>query len=439
MIRMKKTRRTSYMVSGWIESLRLEAEGGGTACLTLGCPDDFYAVRLGFPNISSDAWRLTKIIGRASEAFNDFVTPIGPSPWVTFRPASATGNTPFDPDNDSPIEEICVAGKPPSDPRDIAWTWTDWAPIASVAPAQPNGLRPLFLRALVPSEQTVSYAVGQLRTLLGNHPINHGFDTFIGGIKFNFDRVSNPESDETAVIWIDNQLAVGSLFPLVQFMTKNPGLTGLVVGDSHQQGTSTTEQFANFAFRAVAAVMPDHIGSVPLGFVNAAVGGLTSAQSFRRMMELIDEVRPSYVILPGWTYNDQTGDIRADRRAMEKFFARLLMAIEQCEARGILPVLMTPLPRDAESMGPLQLEPWHWLRAEILEMGKRGAVVLDAAALLGRMSLDRLDGTYRPEFTSDNMHPNDDGHAAAAGLLISLLNTERGSPKLAGPVPGVTG
>ena len=414
MIPMKKTRRTSYMVSGWIESLRLDKEGGGTACLTVGCPDDFYAVRLGFPNISPDAWRLTKIIGRASEAFNNFVTPTGPAPWVTFMSS-----------DERPVEEICVLGKPPSDRRDIAWTWTDWAPIASVAPAQPNGLRALFLRALVPSEQTVSYAVGQLRTLLGNRALNHGFDNFLGGIKFNFDRVSNPDSEETTGTWIDNQLAAGSLFPLVQFMTKNPGLTGLVVGDSHQQGTSTTEQFTNFVFRAVTKIMPDHIGSVPLGFVNTAVGGLTSAQAFRRMMELIDEVRPSYAILPGWTYNDQTGDVRADRRAVETFFARLLMAIEQCEARGVLPVLMTPLPRDAESMGPAQLEPWHWLRAEILEMGRRGAVVLDATALLGRTSFDKLDGTYRPEFTSDNMHPNDDGHAAAAGLLVPLLNIDQ--------------
>ena len=425
---MKKTRRTSYMVSGWIESFRLGKEGGGTACLTIGCPDDFYAVRLGFPNILPDAWRLTKVIGRASEAFNDFVTPTGPSPWVTFKSASVTGNAASGRDNHNPATEISVAGKAVSDPRDIAWSWTDWAPIASVAPTQANGLRPLFLRALIPSEQTISYAVGQLRTLLGMRAINHGFDTFIGGIKFNFDRVSNPASGESTVTWFDNQLAVGSLFPMVQFVTKNPGVTGLIVGDSHQQGTSTTEQFTNFAFRAVTSVMQDHIGSVPLGFVNTAVGGLSSAQSFRRMMELIDEVRPSYVVLPGWTYNDQTGDISADRRAMETFFGRLLMAIDQCEARGILPVLMTPLPRDAESMGPAQLGPWQWLRAEILEMERRGAVVLDATALLGSMSFDMPDGTYRPEFTSDNMHPNDDGHAAASDLLVRILRESCTAP-----------
>ena len=97
------------------------------------------------------------------------------------------------------------------------------------------------------------------------------------------------------------------------------------------------------------------------------------------------------------------------------------MAIEQCEAPGILPVLMNPLPRDTESVGPAQLEPWHWLRAKILEMGRRGAVVLDATALLVRMSFDRLDGTDRSEFTSDIMHPNDDGYAAAAGVLVPLL------------------
>ena len=104
------------------------------------------------------------------------------------------------------------------------------------------------------------------------------------------------------------------------------------------------------------------------------------------------------------------------------------MAIDQCEARGILPVLMTPLPRDAESMGPAQLGPWQWLRAEILEMERRGAVVLDATALLGSMSFDMPDGTYRPEFTSDNMHPNDDGHAAASDLLVRILRESCTAP-----------
>lgn len=412
------------MISGWIAAARLEEKAGGTACLTIGCPDDFYAVRLGFPNVSQEAWRLTKVIGRAAPSFNDFVTPEAPTSWVTFKPGDTTTQTSGNSGEDNGRGEIIVAGKSDTRSQEVAWTWTDWAPIASVAPERPDGLRVLFLRALVPSCQTISYAVGQLRTLLGNRNLNHGFDTFVGGIKFDFDRVSTPASAEPTSTWVVNQLVVGSLFPAVQFITKNRGITGMVVGDSHQQGTSSTEQFSNFAFRAVTQVMPRHIGTMPLGLVNTAAGGLSSAQSFLRMMELIDEVQPSYVILPGWTYNDRTGHINADRVAMEKFFARLLMAAEQCEARGILPVFMTPFPRDVASMGPEQMEPWYWLRAEILEIGRKGATVIDSAALLGRTSPGGLDGTYKSEYTSDNMHPDDQGHAALAEPLILILNKE---------------
>ncbi len=429
---MKVSRRTSYMISGWIETAHLTAGDGGTACLTIGCPDDFYAVRLGFPNISSQAWRLSKVIGCAADSFNDFVRPSTDCKWIPFKQGKSGSEPTLNVDG-AGTDEIVVGPRLNPDTTDVAWTWTDWAPIASGPASANDGLRVLFLRGLVPSGQTISYAAGQMRAVLGNTAVNNGFETFIGGIKFDFDRVNDLISEEPRLAWLENQLVTGSVFPIVQFLTRSGGLTGLVVGDSHQQGTSTTEQFTGFAYRAVTKAMWNHLGSIPLGLVNAAVGGLTSAQSFRRMLELIDEVQPAYAILPGWSYNDEVNGVRAGRTAMEQLFARLLMAIEHCEARGVQPVILTPFPRDADSMGPEQTEPWRWLRSEILEMARRGATVIDATALLGQPSLEGFDATYRSDFTTDQMHPDDAGHSALGDLLVTLLEAVCRTPGRGNP------
>ena len=84
---LRRTRRWSWMVSGWFELFELIPGGGGTACMTLGCSDDFVAVRLGFPNISEQPWRITRAIARASDGFNDYVTPTGDASWTTFTTA----------------------------------------------------------------------------------------------------------------------------------------------------------------------------------------------------------------------------------------------------------------------------------------------------------------------------------------------------------------
>ena len=408
---MRKSHRVSTMVSGWLEPRRLEAGEGGTACLAIGCSDDFYAVRLGFPNLSPEPWRLRRVIGRASAAYGDYVTPTGASAWTDFTFSAAGADA----------EHVAVPG---TAPREIvvsamqsgaggvpAWTWTDWAPIRSLEP-DPRGLRVLMLRGLVPSGQTITYAVGQMRTILGDHALHRGFDVFVGGLKFDLDRVAEAgeAGPERTQSWIDNQLAVGSLFPMVQFLTARPGLTGMVVGDSNQAGTATTEQMTSFFYRALCRSMPALGGQVPLGMVNAAQGGLATDAMFGRMFALLDAVRPGYVILPGWAYNDVIDGVHAGPVSMDRFYAGLLAALEGCAARGIVPVLTTPFPRDSASMGPAQHATWHTLRDRILGLRGAGLAVIDASEILGARAGDMLTGAYRPELTTDGRHPDDRGH-----------------------------
>ena len=307
----------------------------------------------------------------------------------------------------------------------MAWTWTDWAPIVSRAPDPATGMRVLMLRALVPSSQMITYANGQLRKFTGNRAFNHGHDVLIGGLKFNIDAVSDPERDQSVVTqtWIDNQLAPGTLFPMVQFLTCKPGISGMVAGDSHSQGTSTIEQFSSFLHAATGLLGQMYPNTIPFSMTNSAVGGLGSEEFFARFEALIGAVRPSYAVLPGWTFNDATGGVKSDQAAMNIFFARLLNAVELCEANGILPVILTPFPRDAEHMTEVQLGPWRWLREKLLGLRNSGSAVIDATAILGRQENGIFDGTYLPSMSTDQAHPHDLGHVAIARAVANTVRS----------------
>ena len=423
---LRRTRRYSWMVSGWFEPEALAADGGGTACMTVGCADDFVAVRLGFPNVSREPWRITRAIGRPSNGFNDYATPTGDSPWTTFT----TRNGGLESDDivagdDLPVEidVRAVDDTPLVRAAGVRWTWTDWTPMRSLPPDPATGMRVLMLRALVPSSQTVTFANGQLRGFTGNRTANRGHDVMIGGLKFNIDAVTHTDRDPSVSTqtWIDNQLGPGTLFPMVQFLTHRPGLSGIVAGDSHAQGTSTTEQFSSFLHAATTTLGLEYLNNIPFSMTNCAVGGLGSESFFARWEALLNAVRPSYALLPGWTFNDETGDVKADQTAMDLFFARLLNAAEICEARGILPIILTPFPRDAGSMTPVQQGPWRWLRDTLLALRGSGAVVIDTSAILGNQQNGVFDCTYRASMSSDQMHPNDDGHAAIARAIMQTI------------------
>lgn len=322
---LRRTRRWSWMASGWFEAFDLVPDGGGTACMTIGCSDDFVAVRLGFPNVSRRTWRITRAIARPSESFNDYVTPTGSAPWRTFTTSNGGADSAEIVTRGDEPTEIEIRGldhTPLTRAARVSWTWTDWAPIRSLSPDPATGMRVLMLRALLPSGQTVTCANGQLRAFTGNKSLNRGHDILIGGLKFNIDAVSDPTQDApvSTQTWIDNQLAPGTLFPMVQFLTVKPGVSGIVTGDSHAQGTSTTEQFSSFLLGATGLLGRSYFNTIPFSMTNCAVGGLGSEEFFARFEAMLQAVRPSYAVLPGWTFNDSIGETKADQAAIDILF-----------------------------------------------------------------------------------------------------------------------
>ena len=72
-------------------------------------------------------------------------------------------------------------------------------------------------------------------------------------------------------------------------------------------------------------------------------------------------------------------------------------------------------------MTPVQTGPWRALGDSIRSLRKNGATVVDAASILARQSNGVMDGTYLPEYTDDNVHPNNAGHAAIAAALTTII------------------
>ncbi len=107
----------------------------------------------------------------------------------------------------------------------------------------------------------------------------------------------------------------------------------------------------------------------------------------------------------------------------DRFFARLLQAADMVRLNGAVPLWLTPFPRNSSFMTAERLAPWRALRQSILGLQTAGEIVADATAVLGNMTAGEYDGTYLPAMTSDQLHPNDNGHAAVADLLKPVIKS----------------
>ena len=202
----------------------------------------------------------------------------------------------------------------------------------------------------------------------------------------------------------------------VQFLTRNAGIVGMTTGDSHHQGTSTTTQFWNYLLRATVRIGAQHVGRIP--FDIGPLPGGSQVAVVNSLTNVLDIAKPSFVVLPGWTYNDMSGPVHADAAANDIFLARLLMTAEACVSNGAVPIFLTPFPRDPQSMTEQCLRPWLKLHQHILSMRDSGRYRCRCHRPTRRqIALGEFDGRYLPEYTSDQMHPNDAGHAALADLL----------------------
>ncbi len=415
--------RLTWAPSAIIDKFELPDSAPYTQCLALGCPDDFHAIRVGLPNVSAAPYRISRIVARPSDSWSDYLNPTGDSEWTPLTFVHGGQDVEAIVSNAGGPTETSVAARA----EDLAsgetyipkWTWSDWRPVRSLPPAgRTNDLRVLMLRMALPQNQTITFASSGFLGYTGNPELNRGFD--FATAKWPEDIAADPrpvDAERASIGQGVNSMAC------VQFLTSHAGVTGIVTGDSHHAGTTTTAQLLSFGLRAAVSLGQQTVGALPLGYVTCATGGSKSQQFFPRLHDLLPIVRPGFVVMPGWTYNDTNGDVHADDTACNLFFARLLQAADACEAYGAIPIFLTPFPRDKAAMGDVQLACWKRLRNDVLALREAGAIVLDTTPLLSQMHGGLFDGTYLAELTNDQVHPNDAGHALVAKHLMPILRT----------------
>jgi hypothetical protein len=437
----RRTRRYSWMFSGWTQASELVQGRCGTEFVTIGVPDDFYAVRIGLANITRFSWTASKIIACGSACWNDRFNPLDAAGVP--RPSSAWSRVTFANGGadraslvtaaDAPSRIVVAAktsdhdrdGDPGDDPSNPAWTFTDWVPCASLAADPATGMRVLMLRALLPDRQVITYTNGAMDEFAGRPELHAGYDYFLGGMCHGQDRVTDPAytaaENLPPDILVMNRIANGPVMCLIQVMTRHAGIVGLITGDSHHAGVATTSQINNFLLRCLLSFGHETKGRLPMGFVNTAAGGLTSVQFFPRMTALLQAVRPGFVVLPGWSYNETSEGIHANETAENQLFARMLLAADGVRQAGAVPIFVTPFPRDANSMTEAVRSVWLARRDSLLTLRCSGEIVLDATPLLGARTDGGFNGTYLDGLSIDEMHPNDAGHAAVAAALTPIV------------------
>jgi hypothetical protein len=416
---VRRTRHISWAPSGWLVSDTTTAID--TDFVTLTCADDFVAIRVGFANVNPAPYPVSKVIAAASSTLGDHANPTGNTGWTPLTFAH----------NGADIDAIVTA---PGAPTAIAavgnsadpatghtgiprWTWTDWTPLRSLPRTDvPDAPRVVMIRVLLPALCTYTRPNGGFLDYHRYSAMNQGFAYVAGHVPL--DVVTDPRPINAAAAGLGHSKSPVSC---VQFLTHNAGIVGMITGDSHHQGTSTTTQFWNCLMRATVSLGVRYLGRIPFGYWSTAQGGADSQWFFASLANVLPIARPGFVVLPGWTYNETTGAVHADQAANDIFFARLMATVETCNSQGAIPILLTPFPRDPAAMTPTQTGPWRKLRDSIIALRETGAMVLDATPLLGRQSAGQLDGTYLPDYTDDQMHPNDAGHAVLAGELTPII------------------
>jgi lysophospholipase L1-like esterase len=435
---MRLTRRHTWLPNHWFRTEEAWGAGTrGTGTIAIGCPDDFHAMRLGFANAGPEEYVVPLMKACVSDAWGDYVNPVGGGRWVTFTTAHQGADT----DDivtaaDAPAA-LTVAGArvdPASGSTNVpAWSWTDWVSIASGQPDPATNMRVVMIRHLALLGQPCCYANGLFEFYRGNLDYNNGYDYVIGGYNNCTDFVTNP-AEMLADAILTNHMTNGSMIGAIQFLTRTPGVVGMNCGDSHHSGTGTYSHFNSYLAQSTTLLGQRNIGKMPFSFATCANGGARAIEYFAWLRNALPAIRPGFVVLPGWDYNTQDNGVHATQAVANALLAQLAAAAEFCTFNGTIPIFLTPFPRDAAAMGPEQLNAWLWLRTQILAMRATGSIVIDATAILGNQTGDGFDGTYKPEYTADNVHPNDLGHLKIAEQLMEVVESLTGLKVLDGGI-----
>lgn len=374
-------------------------------------PDDAHAVRVVLANDSVNTWTAPLIKFAPSTSFNDYKTVLGGSSWTPFTWTNAGADSSY-PVYSSATVSFTMPAAGSADPTTGAtdvtsFYFSDWAPIPTTnttgwtagAPAY----RALFTRTLI-SNATFQRMQTNLSGLSAATSINNGINYQANlGVGDFVTTTGNTSTSSTGSRFIYG----------LQYLCRNGGVTVLILGNSHIDGTTSgTSPAVTGLSWAVQAMMSASTPSLPAFPFCVAKGGKDSGTTWPAFMKAVPVVKPGVALIPFTDINDATVALRYQG------LSRTFMAAQAVQAQGGVPILWTPLPHPAATGAN---NAW-WLDILARLNATTGYLTFNGANVVGNSTGGVLDGTWTSGLSADNTHPNEAGRNALAAAFAPILS-----------------
>ncbi len=292
-----------------------------------------------------------------------------------------------------------------ADPQQVVHgiVWSDWARIASIAPADGSRFRYLAIRAFN-SAGAASRAV----SVGGSNwtPAAQGrLVTSVLG-----------SNDQTAATAMTAPNATGGHVSIaaIQTYSRTRGVTIMAVGDSITQGMNSTGNNNAWGHQARCLLSST---SLPVTWVNLGHGGSTTENFYRRAIAHLAVIQPHVAVYAVWSPNDTQ-----DTASANLAWSRAMEFVGRCHAIGTFPVLFGP-PRwypNSDTYDASEAVRQAILARCLAAEAARDIPVLNPDRLLGLAGNTRA-ANLAYVISSSNYHPNDAGHAVLGAELARIL------------------
>lgn len=186
------------------------------------------------------------------------------------------------------------------------------------------------------------------------------------------------------------------------------------VGDSRSRGEWSTSQ--HYGPSVVAAKLAKTAGDVVLGAFNVGWSSQSRSASHAMLIKMLRQgIRPSFACVWFESPNDGSSQAMYDRS-----YAQGVLAVQECLAQGVIPLLCTPTPRNSTSAA---LVSWQLQVSRVRDLAARSglplvdyALVLEDPAAPGQWLT-----AYKAVGDGTNLHASQAGYVAQGTALYNAI------------------
>jgi len=186
------------------------------------------------------------------------------------------------------------------------------------------------------------------------------------------------------------------------------------VGDSRVRGEWSTSQ--HFGPSVVAAKLAKDAGDIVLGAFNVGWSSQARSTSHAQLIKMLRQgIRPAFACVWFESPNDSSSQSIYDRS-----YAQGIIAVQECFAQGVVPLLCTPTPRNSTSAA---LVSWQLQVSRVRDFAARSGIALvDYAQVLEDPAAPgQWLAAYKAVGDGSNLHASQAGYIAQGAALYTAI------------------